>query len=263
MIDIINDLIKRFGRQQVEKALQSTEIDRPNPVSDKELQEVRDLHEKFAKHKEGFWIVYWSFAQMLYQVIRENKFKSVLDLGTGIGASAAIMALALEKNGKPYHIDTLELSSKCLTIAKELIPENLQKNITFHKAEPLVWNTDTIPYQNFSTYKEIPKGDYDLIVNDGPGPYRDGKEERMIDLDNGTINKMLIEGRLKSGTKIVFDKRVASLRLLERYYGENFYALESIKDYGFYMLERTEDPLHYEDIAFTSMKKEGYLDAKK
>ena len=201
-------------------------------------------------------------AQLLYDFIKNNPVKRVLDLGTGIGASAAVMALAFEdKKEKDYKIDTIEQYDKCIALAKEIIPQELQTKITFVKAEPTTWKTEEIPYHYFSVYKELPPMEYDLIINDGPAPFEEqGKHleepRRLVDLPNGTIHKLTMEGKLKPGVQIVYDGRVTSLKILERYFTENF-TLNFVPQGGvdFFLLERKDNPVKLVDEQHEAMKK--------
>src|SRR3990172_4928164 len=112
---------------------------------------VKNLCKLFSSHPEGRWIMQWPNPQYLYDFVKSHEIKKVLDFGTGIGLSAAIIALALKDKGeKEYEIHTIEQFEKCCNIAKELIPKELQEHITFHLEKPTVWQTDLIPYEYFS-----------------------------------------------------------------------------------------------------------------
>lgn len=192
-------------------------------------------------------------AQGLYDFIKKNNVKKVLDLGTGIGASAAVMALAFKDKGvEDYHIDSIDQYDKCLRLANELIPEDLKKNTTFYKRDPVVWSSDEMPYQPLSVYDSLPEGDYDLIVNDGPAPFMENG--KYIDLPNGTIHKLNLENKLKSNTFVVYDGRISSLQLLERYFANNFlYVHIPPRGSDFSVLQRDESPLKIVDEKFESL----------
>lgn len=214
---------------------------------------LEGLYKLFANHPEGLWIVEWPFAQRLYQFVKENQIKTVLDLGCGIGCSASVMALALKEKGVDYEIDSVEQYDKCIKLANELIPEELKRGIKVHKSEAKMWYSDKVPYQPFSVYETLPEGDYDLIINDGPAPWREG--HNYIDFPNGTITKMLLEDKLKPGTLIAWDKRHKALGLLERYFGENFYLLTKQSEAGFYALEKKDVPFHFADMELEVVEK--------
>src|SRR3990167_626340 len=170
---------------------------------------LKALYNLFSSHKEGGYILQEYNAILLYRFIRKHPIKRILDLGTGIGLSAAVCALALKDKNETqpmfmanpdYHIDSVEQFDKCIKIANELIPEEFKPYITIHKSEAKVWQHSQIPYQFFSNYTTLPEGDYDLIINDGPCFWRDG--ETLIDLPNGTITEMLMEDKIKAGAFI-------------------------------------------------------------
>lgn len=178
------------------------------------------LYNLFKSHPEGSWIMESPNAIALYKFCKEHDITRVLDLGTGIGASAAFIALALNEKGVDYRIDSLEQFDKCVDLAKKLIPEELQKNLTIHKSNAIVWydpKTPTVPYSVFET---IPDGDYDLIINDGPSFW--SSNDYLVDLPNGTVTKMMLEGKIKPNTFIVWDGRISMLSTLEKYYSDNF-----------------------------------------
>lgn len=215
---------------------------------------LKSLYTKFASHKEGQWIMVWNNAQDLYTFIMEHDIKKVLDLGTGIGVSAAVMALAFKNKGvEDYKIDTIEQYDKCVNLAKILIPIELQKNMNIIKDDVMVWSTPEMPYQFFSVFKNLPEDDYDLIVNDGPAPFLEG--ENYIDLPNGTIHKLTMEGKIKTGASIVYDGRLISLKILERYFGDNFFMSHvAQRQSDFNVLEKRGNELKIVDDKLAMMK---------
>lgn len=213
---------------------------------------LRELYNIFNQHPEGAWIMEGVNALNLYRFIKENPIKKILDLGTGIGLSSAVCALALKDKGETEgHIDSVEHSEKCIKIANELIPEELKSFITIHKTDIDILSFENIPYQYFSGYKEIPEGEYDLIINDGPPSFM--KDEHYLDLPNGTITKLLIEGKIKPNTFVAWDGRGHMLVILERYYGDNFQVIP-YPGTDLIILERLNDPLIFKDSKFESMR---------
>ncbi len=209
---------------------------------------LKSLYSIFARHPEGQWIMQWPNAQDLYNFIKNNKIKRVLSLGTGIGCSDAVVALSFEDKGeKEGMIDSIEQYDKCIKIANQLIPENLKKYINIHKSNPKVLVSEKVPYQFLSIYEKIPDEQYDLIINDGPSPFLD-ELGNFAELPNGTIHQMLSENKINPGTFIIYDGRVSSLSLLERYFGNNFYLIKvPPKGSDFVVLQRKEGELIVED----------------
>jgi len=224
---------------------------------------LHTLYDYFRTHPEGSWILIWDNAQELYNYIIETPgIKKVMDLGCGIGCSASIAALALQDKGeKNYHIDTLEQYDKCIKIAEKIIPEDFKKNITIHKSEVKIWKTDLLPYQYFSNYTKIPSWDYDLIIQDGPAPWKSDNGKNYIELDNGTITEALIKGDLKAGTRIAWDGRVRALHFLERYFSENFYLTRPphIPNGDFNVIQRKDNEFKFRDDRLVTMEEAGYF----
>lgn len=221
---------------------------------------LESLYKIFAKGKDGYWIMEPANANLIYNFIKKHPIKRVLDLGTGIGTSAAVIALALKDKGETdYHIDSVEQFDKCVKLANKLIPEELKEHLTIHKSEAEVWQTPNIPYQYFSTYETLPEGDWDLIVNDGPGPFMvDGHH---IDVPNGTITKLLEQGKIKSGAFVAWDGRLHMLKVLERYYSQNFFLYRPAqRGDDLNILERKDNPLTFFDDKLEELRLASYYE---
>jgi SAM-dependent methyltransferase len=180
---------------------------------------LKQLYKLFDSHPENKYLMKYYNALLLYKFIKHHPIKRVLDLGTGLGLSAAVCALAFKDKGETdYHIDSVEQFDKCIKLANELIPKELTEHTTIHRSEVKVWQHPQIPYQFFSNYETLPEGDYDLIINDGPCFYMD--EDIFIDLPNGTITEIM--DRIKPGTFVAWDGRIHALNILERFCADNF-----------------------------------------
>lgn len=208
---------------------------------------LKALHNHFISHPESRWIMQYSNAVDLYNFIKNNPIKRVLGLGTGVGFSDAVVALAWKDKGVEGELDSLEQYDKCIKLAGKLIPDELNKYIKIHKVNPTTFTSDKMPYQILSVYDQIPDNDYDLIINDGPSPFLDS-EGNFAELPNGTIQQMTIDGKIKPNTFVIYDGRVSSLSILERYLGENFY-LVKIPPRGsdFVILQKKDCPLIVKD----------------
>ena len=221
--------------------------------------QLSSLYQYFASHPEADWIIDWHKARYLYNYVKEHpEVKRVLDLGTGIGATAAIVALALKNKGEQdYEIHTVEQFQKCYDLAQKLIPNELKEHTTFHLSKPIVWNEERIPYHYFSIFEKLPEGDFDLVLVDGPGPWE--ADGHYIDLPNGDVMKMLIEGKLKTGNLIAWDGRIQAGKLLERFFSENFYLAFSGEGTNFRILEVKEPEAKFLDDEFEGIKMGGYF----
>ena len=223
-----------------------------------EKTRIKNLYKLFKEHKEGRWIMETPNVESLYVLIKSYPIKRVLDLGTGIGCSAAIIAQTLlDKGETDFHIDSVEQFDKCIKIANELIPLELKKYITIHKSNALLWTTEKIPYETFSIFETLPEGDYDLILNDGPAPWQEG--ENYIELPNATILKMLLEDKLKPGTLIAFDGRISSIATLERYFQDNFKLVMPTKNTDFNVIRRQDNLVLFYDQRLKVMRDSTYF----
>ena len=114
--------------------------------------ELKEVYMKFRNSPESGWIIGPQEAVVLYDFIRKEQPKNVLELGGGIGASAAVAAAAIEK-GK---ITSLEQNQKCIKIAGELVPQYLKNKIMFIFSGVHAFKCDKIsPYLYFSGYKNL------------------------------------------------------------------------------------------------------------
>lgn len=212
---------------------------------------IQTLFNHFSQTTEGTWIMQFPNAVDLYNFIKNHPIKKVLSLGTGVGFSDSVIALAWKDKGvENGEIDSIEQFDKCIKIANELIPEELKKYIKIQKQEPKIWTTDKIAYQYFSVYKELPDKDYDLIINDGPGPFVD-EYGSFVEIPNGTIHKLTLEDKIKPGTFIIYDGRIPSLNLLERYFDSCYYLVNVPKNGSdFFVLERKNTPGIIKDVRY-------------
>lgn len=222
---------------------------------------AKGLYNYYASHPESGWIMKPEKGAQLYDFVKHNNIKNILDLGTGIGLSAAIMALALNETGrKDGHIHTVEQFEKCYKIAQDILPPDLKPYVTFHLKQPKVWQDKNAKYFNFSTFQSLPKGKFDLIVCDGPGPWPEGEgdQRQMVELPNGDVMKLLVADKLPKGTLIAWDGRISALNLLERFYGDNFMLVHQGQGTNFNVLERKDNPVHFSDNIYERFKNDGY-----
>ena len=74
---------------------------------------------------------------------------------------------------------------------------------------------------------------------------------------------MLLANKLKTGTYIAWDGRTQALRLLERYYADNFYlARPAQRNDDFNILERKEGLVSFKDEKLENMKLSNYFNEK-
>ena len=197
---------------------------------------LSSLYSLYKNSPEGHWIIGKNDAIALYDMVQKYQPMNILELGTGIGAAAAIMALASDARAK---ITTIEQFQKCVDIARNLTPQELQKKINFIYALPYAFRDNrTSEYQFFSGFKTLPldKGPFDFLIIDGPGFWVENN--RMVKLPNGDFIRLI--PHLTTGAKIYIDGRKHALTLYKRFLKPYFRILEETKKYA--LLERTPEP---------------------
>ena len=226
---------------------------------------MRALWEQFATHKEGNWIMRYQNAETFYNFLLRTDVKDFLELGTGIGCSTALFGLAMQDKGvKDYTIHTVEQYEKCVVLAKELIPKETLEHTTIYQRDTTIWETDHAPYMYSQIFKDLPDVKWDVSLIDGPGPILEERNgiRYYVDLNNGDMFKLIVEGKIKPNAYIVWDGRIGALALIDRYLGENFYLVQSMKgkDYRFNIIQRKDNELKSADSRLEFMDKQGYFE---
>lgn len=175
---------------------------------------LKSIYNLYAQHPEGSWVTHPENARELHRFVKEHDVKNILELGTGIGLSTAVMAYALHEKGEGGMIHTVEQTEKCYKLAQELLPEELKPYVTFHKSDVKIWQTDYIPYQYFSIFETLPDVDFDFVLVDGSGPFvvssdDDGyKQWQKTCLQQGVVQEKPRKGEDVSGTSEGEQKKV-------------------------------------------------------
>lgn len=215
------------------KNLISKHVSRLQFRSNKELSR---LYKVFQNSPESGWIIGKNDAIELYNLIHTHHPRNVLELGGGIGASTAVITLALKEGAK---LTSMEQFEKCIKIAKNLIPENLKNKIKFVFSEAEAWKDDRISkYQYFSIYKNIPiEGQYDFVLVDGPDYWIENGQ--LINLPNGDLFKLI--PHISPGGKIYVDGRKPAVGLYKRFLSQYLVPLK--ENFKYALFERNTKPL--------------------
>jgi predicted O-methyltransferase YrrM len=180
-------------------------------------EKLIELREIFRKTGEARWVLGLDDAVRLDKIIKKYNVKKILELGMGIGQGTLGMAWSLPSEG---HIDSVEQYDKCINIAKSTIPHEYLEKITIYKSD--VEAVELFKYIYGLCYKDIPEGDYDLIVIDGPASFMENNYFVMG--LRGDILRMIED--LKDGTLIYFDTSKSTVKLLKRFYTHYLIPLE-------------------------------------
>ena len=183
---------------------------------------LRALYKRFSESPDGARIIAFRNAKKLWRLIREFRPKNTLELGTGIGASAAFIADALPAQGK---LTTLEQDEKYCSLANTIIPQNLQKKIKILHSPVRTFFLDYIsPSQTLSGYTSLPTecGPFDFVLVDGP----------TASFPNGDLFHII--PHLAFGCLVLVDGRAEALKL----YKKHIINLECIAESPYFTLFR-------------------------
>lgn len=172
-------------------------------------KQLKGLYSVFGNSPEMDRSVGRSSALGLYKAIKKYNPKNILEFGTGIGCSSAIMALASGENTK---ITTLESKEFYIKTAEQLIPKELRHKISFVLSRFESFVPNGLKHQVFSGYREIPQSTYDFVLIDGPDEWEDNGLS--IKLPNGDLFKII--NWLEKGALIFIDSRKESVRCYKK-----------------------------------------------
>jgi len=223
-----------------------------------ELRKYPELQKVYAicnSSPHGKWIIGKNDAINLYKLVLKIKPSKVVEFGTGIGASTAVLALALKNVGKG-EIVSIEQSPKCAKIARELMEPTLEKWVTIITAKPIIFRVEKISrWKYFSGYEWTPSNNdfFDFVVIDGPGGWlQDGE---LVSLENGDIIRLL--PHLVKGCKVYIDGRRPTVEMIKRYLWKYFVVLED--NIQFTLLEKNERCVKsIDDLQIADKKLEQY-----
>ena len=197
----------------------------------------------FQSSEHGQWIMKAGNIVKLHEKLKEFNPKHILELGTGIGCSSAVMAFSCPEAS----IYTVEQKQKCIDIAKKLIPKGLQERIYFRKADPQAVVVPQVnPFVSWSMFSDFDWHGYDFILVDAPSGWItklniNGKYwETMADLPNGDVINLL--PKMSPGTIVYVDGRKPTTRLYNRHLGNYLEKLE--EDTGYAIYRRTNKQLN-------------------
>ena len=220
--------------------------------------ELKELYDIFQRSPHGRWIVDFGDYEKLHDLIQSRKPKQILEIGTGIGAATALLAKYSDAQ-----IDTVEQFEKCITIAKDLIPLELQSRINFYQSPCEVFQMEGIPFVFLQRHLTLPVGDYDLVVIDGPGPYKD-ETGYLVDLPGGDFISFIYT--TKPGTIFYVDGRKAMVSLMDRFFSRYLALVDNQAKHALFMRTSAEvpedrDKLELIDKREDWLRKRGYFDA--
>lgn len=230
---------------------------------------LESLWHQFNNTSSGQWIMKPEELILLHDKLKLYQPKQILELGTGIGCSTALMAFTCLE----AHIYTVENNQKCIDLAKKLIPEKFQERIYFRKAEVGVIKPQfkINPLVYWSGFGEFDWKHYDFVLIDGPGPFLTQIKEKetgeiwetLAELPNGDIIFFL--PLMKEDTIVYVDKRKINVLLYDRHFSHYLDKIDSGPKHTIYKrtakkLSKDLSDFENSDLAFNELKKHGYFD---
>ncbi len=200
------------------------------------IPELGALARRFQRSPEGGWTIAADDVLRLYRLVLRSRPQHILELGTGIGFSAAVMALALRRLGQG-RITSLEQLPKCIEIARSLIPAELEPFIRIIHAPPTVFRINRLSrWIYFCGYDWTPAaGDrFDFVVIDGPAGWIEDGE--LVSLDSGDIFHLL--PHLDQGCRVYVDGRRSLVKKIKRYLSGYLRLVEHSSEHA--LFERTD-----------------------
>lgn len=258
-------LRERFGGLAVKKLLapKAGKLAYMGPEKSKSLRTsdtigIKKLWQIFAGHPEGKWVVSLNDAFNLARFVIESAPKRILDLGTGIGLSSAV----LKKTAPEAEVVTIEQFPKCIQIARDLMQSSGINGVDFRHSNIEKFEVPGISNHTLIGYKELPEGKWDMVVIDGPGPEKlpDGTIFDSATMACGDIFRLV--GSINPGGLVYVDGRDVTVHLIRRFLGKYFRPSFGGGASGFTVFERTEqvyDPSGVEDGLLEGLKIDKYL----
>lgn len=179
------------------------------------IPELRRIFATFKQMPEARWTIAEDDIVRLYRLVRRLRPDHILEFGTGIGLSTAVMALAVRENGSG-RMTTLEQAPACLETARALIDPGLQERIEFILARPKAYQLPRVSRRLWwcgYDWDPDPAARFDFVFLDGPAGWLEGSE--LVSLDQGELFRLL--PHLAPGALVYVDGRRSTVKQVERY----------------------------------------------
>lgn len=208
-----------------------------------------DLYCMFRNHPAGTWIIGANDAVNLYRIINKYQPRNILDIGTGIGASAS---LAAHISNVP--VTTIDQHIGCLKVARELIPKSM--NVKILQSDLEIYSLKGLEPRLFVRHRDLPKGEFDFVIFDNQDSMiRDGK---IVPIDE-CVDFMRID--FKVGGMMYIDGCKPIQKLIKRFFSKHFKLVEKGKGNSYWLVEciKSPDELLIYDTKQKTIGSKGYL----
>jgi len=188
-------------------------------INNKLPPKTKLLYQYFAAHDESLHIVSELDAAILYNLVLKYKPKNCIDLGSGLGTSAAMVAHAMERNsfGRVKSFEQLEWMAD---EAKKIIDYKKIPRVSIKQAECVV---EKYFGQDFACYEYEYDEQVDMVIVDGPfhlSNIKKPKSHYEKILPNGDLFRLL--PYLNKGAIVFVDARLSSVAAYRKYLRKDF-----------------------------------------
>ena len=188
-------------------------------ASNKLPHKTKLLYQYFLAHDESEHIVSELDAATLYNLVLKYKPNNCIDLGSGLGTSAAMVAHAMERNnfGQVKSFEQLEWM---VDEANKIIDEKKIPRVSIKHAECVVGKYFA---QDFACYEYEYDEQVDMVIVDGPfhlSNIKNPKSHYEKILPNGDLFRLL--PYLNKGAIVFVDARLSSVDAYRKYLGKDF-----------------------------------------
>lgn len=175
---------------------------------------LKKLHEIFLFSTRGEHVVSLNGARKIFHIVQDAGVKNALDLGTGIGASAAFIAAALPQEGRVWSV---EQDPSFAEEAKRLIPPELLKKVSISISAPYAFITPRAPHTTIAGYRTLPieHAPFDFVLIDGPAGW--SENGAFLKYPNGDLFNLL--PYLARRCVIFIDNRESTVELYKKTLG--------------------------------------------
>lgn len=200
---------------------------------------------------EAKWTIKLNDAMNIARYAIEQKPKRILDLGTGIGTSSA-----MAKYSYPVaEVVSVEQFSRVREIAEKNL-KRMNVAVKTEHCEPELFTLKETPGITFSGFKGLPKGKWDMVIIDGPGPFK--HEGVVVEMPNGDVFRILND--INTGAIVYVDGRKDAVKLMMRYLSPYLkLVVSSPSTAGFVRTEKPYSPEEVKDGLLESLLSENYF----
>ena len=175
---------------------------------------VSRVYEGYSRHPESKHIVSRLDAAVIYNLVRRHRPAHCIELGCSLGTVTAIVALAMEANGKGM-VTSLEQIDWMAESAKELLPDACKERVEILRCEPEVRQYFG---EEWACYRFTPAtAEIDLVIIDGPGGWVD-QAGNLVQKPNGDLLGFL--PYLRPGCRVFVDGRLSTVAAYRRHLGD-------------------------------------------